>query len=87
VLADLGVEPVGEILLDEKLGLHVAFGRSEHFGGAVGPGDFSSAQEVIHLDRIYIPATQPQVSVSSLSLCYPDGAQEQVLRDNRYCIF
>ena len=28
VLADLGVQPTGAILLDEKLGLHVAFGRS-----------------------------------------------------------
>ena len=36
VLGDFGIEPIGEVLLDEKLGLHIAFGRSEHFGGQVG---------------------------------------------------
>jgi hypothetical protein len=87
VLADLGVAPVGEILLDEKLGLHVAFGRSEHFGGIVGPRDFSSPAEVVHLDRIYIPATQPRVTVPSLTLLYPDGSCEDVMRDGTYCIF
>ena len=30
------------VLLDEKLGLHIAFGRSDHFGGQVGPPPFSS---------------------------------------------
>jgi leucyl aminopeptidase (aminopeptidase T) len=87
VLAELGVTPVGEILLDEKLGLHVAFGRSEHFGGVVGPRDFSSPAEVIHLDRIYIPAAQPRVAVPSLTLRYPDGAQEEVLSGGVYHIF
>lgn len=87
VLADFGVEPVGAILLDEKLGVHVAFGRSDHFGGAVGPGDFSSPAEVIHLDRIYIPATQPLLTVASLALRYPDGSSEDVLRDGAYCVF
>ena len=33
VLGDFGLLPVGEVLLDEKLGLHVAFGRSDHFDG------------------------------------------------------
>ena len=56
VLGDFGIGPVGEILLDEKLGLHVAFGRSDHFGGQVGPAAFSRPEAVIHLDRIYIPA-------------------------------
>lgn len=87
VLADLGVAPVGEILLDEKLGLHVAFGRSDHFGGTVGPSAFSSPAEVIHLDRIYIPATQPRLRVPSLTLVYPDGPPEEVLRDGTYRIF
>ncbi len=63
VLGDFGLEPCGEILLDEKLGLHIAFGRSDHFGGTVGPGDFSGPDAVIHLDRVYIRATQPAVTV------------------------
>jgi hypothetical protein len=87
VLGDFGLSPVGEILLDEKLGLHVAFGRSEHFGGIVGPADFSSPSEVIHLDRIYIPATQPRLRVSSLTLGYPGGSREPVMENGAYRIF
>jgi len=87
VLADFGLAPAGEILLDEKLGLHVAFGRSEHFGGAVGPKDFSSPAEVVHLDRIYIPAAQPRISVHSVVLSYPDGRREEVMDNGAYTIF
>ncbi len=68
VLSDFGLEPVGQILLDEKLGLHVAFGRSDHFGGAVGPGDFSSPDKAVHIDRVYLPQLQPDVRVELLSL-------------------
>ncbi len=87
VLGDFGIGPVGEILLDEKLGLHVAFGRSDHFGGRVGPADFSSPAEVIHLDRIYIPATQPRVLVRSVTLRYADSPPEVLMADGRYRIF
>ncbi len=87
VLGDFGLEPIGEILLDEKLGLHVAFGRSEHFGGQVGPGDFSSPQEVIHLDRIYIPATQPRIQVMSVELFFGDGSTEKIMENGRYLVF
>ena len=87
VLGDFGIAPVGEILLDEKLGLHVAFGRSDHFGGQVGPAAFSSPAEVIHLDRIYIPATQPRIAVYSVVLRYPDGQEEVLMADGRYRIF
>ncbi len=87
VLADFGLQPVGEILLDEKLGLHVAFGRSEHFGGIVGPKDFSSPAAVIHLDRIYIPESQPRVTVGEVILIYPRGKKESVMKDGRFTIF
>ena len=40
VLGEWGVEAVGSTLLDEKLGLHIAFGRSDHFGGATAPASF-----------------------------------------------
>jgi hypothetical protein len=73
VLGGFGLEPCGSILLDEKLGLHVAFGRSDHFGGTVGPLDFSSPGAVVHVDRVYIPAVQPQVAVASVTLRSPDG--------------
>jgi hypothetical protein len=87
VLAEFGLAPVGEILLDEKLGLHVAFGRSEHFGGAVGPNHFSSPAAVVHLDRIYIPASQPQVIVRSVVLGYPGGRREEIIDHGSYSIF
>ena len=68
VLGDFGLKPSGSILLDEKLGLHIAFGRSDHFGGTVGPGDFTSPEAVIHLDRVYIAETQPRVKVKQVKL-------------------
>ncbi|MDD5720233.1 MAG: hypothetical protein PHQ53_11155 [Candidatus Krumholzibacteria bacterium] len=74
VLGDFGLRPCGSILLDEKLGLHIAFGRSDHFGGVVGPADFSSPAAVIHLDRVYIPEVQPLVKVRRVVLDGPDGS-------------
>ena len=87
VLADFGLRPSGEILLDEKLGLHVAFGRSDHFGGQVGPQAFSSPREVIHLDRIYIPAAQPRVIPRSVILEFPGHRTELIMSDGKYGIF
>jgi hypothetical protein len=87
VLGDFGLGPIGEILLDEKLGLHVAFGRSDHFGGRVGPSDFSSPAEVIHLDRIYIPAAQPRIGVLSVVLRYPDASREVLMENGKYKLF
>jgi len=87
VLADFGLEPIGEILLDEKLGLHIAFGRSDHFGGAVGSKDFSSAAAVIHLDRIYIPQAQPRVAVRQVTLGYAGGRGETIMADGAYTVF
>lgn len=86
VLADFGVEPVGAVLLDEKLGLHIAFGRSDHFGGQVGPAQFSSPRAVVHLDRVYLPAIQPQVQVLAVDLIDAAGAAKPLMRDGRYVI-
>ncbi len=80
VLYEFGLKPIGEILLDEKLGFHIAFGRSDHFGGRVGPKNFSSPEEVIHLDRIYIKEIQPDVLVKSLTLKFKDS--EEILIEN-----
>jgi hypothetical protein len=87
VLADFGLKPIGEVLLDEKLGLHVAFGRSDHFGGTVGPDDFSSPAAVIHLDRIYIPQVQPRVALQTVNLGYADGRNEAIMTGGAYTIF
>ncbi len=81
VLGDFGLKPTGSILLDEKLGLHIAFGRSDHFGGTVGPDDFSSPDAVIHLDRVYIPETQPKIIVREVSLTTPGQDDRLIIVD------
>jgi hypothetical protein len=86
VLADFGIEPVGAVLLDEKLGLHIAFGRSDHFGGQVGPGQFSSPRAVVHLDRVYLPAIQPRVTVRAVDLIAAGGAASPLMRNGRYVL-
>lgn len=87
VLDSFGIQPVGSILLDEKLGFHVAFGRSEHFGGQVGPAQFSSPSAVIHLDRIYIPATQPRIQVRAITLDMGRGKDKPLMEDGLYLLF
>ena len=86
VLAAFGVKPIGEILLDEKLGLHLAFGRSDHFGGQVGPAQFSSLDAVIHIDRVYVPETQPDVKVLKVDLRMSDGNLVALMRDGEYAV-
>jgi hypothetical protein len=86
VLASFGVKPVGEILLDEKLGLHLAFGRSDHFGGQVGPAQFSGPEAVIHIDRVYVPETQPDVRVLSVDLHMPDGSIVALMWNGNYAL-
>jgi hypothetical protein len=86
VLAAFGVKPIGEILLDEKLGLHLAFGRSDHFGGQVGPAQFSSPDAVIHIDRVYVPETQPDVKVVSVELRMGDGTAVALMRQGEYAV-
>jgi hypothetical protein len=86
VLDAFGVEPCGEVLLDEKLGLHIAFGRSEHFGGQVGPSDFSAPDKVVHIDRVYVPLLQPRVTVRRVALDLPDEREIELMRDGSYAI-
>jgi len=86
LLADYGIQPVGQILLDEKLGLHIALGRSDHFGGQIGAADFSSPDKVVHVDRVYIPKMQPAIVVRAVDLEPAAGADAAIplMRDGRY---
>ena len=79
-------KPVGEILLDEKLSFHIAFGRSD-FGGRVGPQDFSAPDKVVHIDRIYIPEMQPLIIVKSLVCEMASGEEKEIMKDGQYRIF
>ena len=87
VLKDFGVQPIGAILLDEKLGLHIAFGRSDHFGGAVGVKDFSIPDKVVHIDRIYIPETQNRIMPEKVVLTFEDGHKFTLMTKGEYTIF
>jgi hypothetical protein len=86
VLADFGIQPIGAVLLDEKLGLHLAFGRSEHFGGQVGPEDFSRPEAVMHQDHVYLPALQPRVAVARVVLEREGGIRLDLIRNGDYAI-
>lgn len=86
VLSAFGIKPIGEILLDEKLGLHLAFGRSDHFGGQVGPAQFSGPEAVIHIDRVYVPETQPDVTVAAVDLHLSGGGTVALMRQGDYAI-
>ena len=84
VLDDFGIEPCGSVLLDEKLGLHIAFGRSDHFGGQVGPEQFSGPDEVVHIDRVYLPSLQPRIHVSRVELHDDSGETTLLMKDHKY---
>ncbi|HPS79245.1 MAG TPA: hypothetical protein PLS53_13890 [Thermoanaerobaculaceae bacterium] len=86
VLAAFGVTPIGEVLLDEKLGLHIAFGRSDHFGGQVAPRHFSAPEAVVHIDRVYVPGTQPAIAVPTVDLIMADGSRLPLMRDGDYVL-
>lgn len=86
VLAAFGLVPIGEVLLDEKLGLHIAFGRSDHFGGQVAPRHFSAPSAVVHIDRVYVPEMQPLVRIESVDLTQHDGATLPLMRVGDYVV-
>ena len=86
VLGEWGISAVGSTLLDEKLGLHLAFGRSDHFGGATGPRAFKNAARVVHVDWVYVPSIQPKISVDALTFRYGDGSTELIMHANQIII-
>lgn len=81
VLGDWGVKAAGSTLLDEKLGLHVAFGRSDHFGGTTGVAEFTDPANVIHIDWVYVPSVQPGIAVVDLVFEYADGSRETIMHN------
>ncbi len=61
----------GNVLEDEKVGLHIAYGTSTHFGGKV--------QSDTHLDIVY--AKGCPVEGMSLKLVYEDGKKIELIKD------
>jgi len=74
------------VLLDEKLSLHIAFGRSDHFGGATSPDEFRDPKNVMHIDRIYLRELQDRIVVKTLFFANPDGRRELIMADSKYTI-
>jgi hypothetical protein len=76
----------GIVLEDEKvLGMHWAYGRSNHIGGVTGVEQFSDPSHVVHQDIVY--AKGGPVEVASLVLEYEDGSSEEIISDAEYTIF
>jgi hypothetical protein len=76
----------GNILEDEKVyGIHLAFGRSDHIGGTVGPEDFSHPANITHLDFVY--AFEGEMWPIDVNLIYEDGSSFEIIRENKYTIF
>jgi hypothetical protein len=76
----------GTVLEDEKvLGMHWAYGRSDHIGGITGVAEFSDPAHVVHQDTVY--AKGGPIEVVSLVLEYEDGTTEEIIKDAEYTIF
>lgn len=76
----------GNVLEDEKvLGMHWAFGLSDHIGGTVGVDDFSDPSHVEHRDWVYPKGGA--IEIASLVLEYEDGTSEEIVSDGEYTIF
>ena len=73
-------------MLDEKLGMHIAFGRSEHFGGQVGPDAFTKPEAVIHIDRVYVPEMQPDIGVKMVDIALEEGTILPLMRNGEYVV-
>lgn len=86
VLGEWGVQAVGSTLLDEKLGLHIAFGRSDHFGGVTSPAQFRDPANVVHIDRVYVESVQPRIHVREVAFAYPDGTREVIIRSGTFVV-
>jgi hypothetical protein len=76
----------GSVLEDEKvLGLHWAYGLSQHIGGVTGPSQFSDPKHVVHQDIVYPKGGA--VEIASLVLEYENGSGEEIIRNAEYTIF
>ena len=76
----------GSVLEDEKvLGMHWAYGLSQHIGGVTGPAQFSDPKHVVHQDIVYPKGGS--VEIASLAVEYEDGATEEIIKDAEYTEF
>jgi len=72
----------GNVLEDEKAGLHWAYGRSEHLGGGVSPDAFSDPSHVIHQDIVY--AKGCPIEIAEFTFENAAGERSLLIRDGKY---
>lgn len=65
----------GIIVEDEKAGFHWAYGRSDHFGGTVGPEGFKT--QVVHQDVVY--AKGCPIECKRLDMINKDGTKKTLI--------
>lgn len=73
--------------LAEKLGLHVATGKSGHFGGGVGSKAFRRGRKHFpaeHFDHIYVFEKQPLIHVVKITLTLRDGSVVTIMVKDKY---
>jgi leucyl aminopeptidase (aminopeptidase T) len=87
VLGLYGIKGCGEILLDEKLGMHIALGRDDHFGGITSPDKFKRKENVWHHDYVYTEEMQPKIKVLEAKTVDKTGNETIIIKEDRYVIF
>ncbi len=86
ILGEWGVVAVGSTLLDEKLGVHIAFGRSDHFGGITSPSSFRSPSNVVHIDWVFVPSIQPLIELERMQFRYSGKGEEPIVEGGKYLV-
>ncbi len=72
---------IGNILQDEKIGFHWAYGYNRYLGGNIGVEDFRNKSTVVHQDNVY--AKGMKVTVKQAKLFYEEG-EEIIIQDSEY---
>ena len=86
ILGLYGIKSCGRVLLDEKLGMHIALGRNDHFGGNIGPNSFKKKENIWHQDFVYIKEMQPKISIKEVLINKKDK-QIEIIKNNKFRIF
>lgn len=72
----------GNVLEDEKVGLHIGTGRSSHLGGTFGVDNFEKPENVAHYDDVF--AKGCPVEITFLMLHYSDEESEIIIENGDY---
>lgn len=81
VLCLNNIKSCGKTLLDEKLGFHIALGRSDHFGGNTGPDSFKFKKNIWHQDYVYIKDIQPDITVKEVQI-----GNKIIIKNDKYTL-